>query len=358
MLCITPVEGFRNAKTGTLTMDRTEAGVHPAVPIQQVACGQCMPCRITTQQDLVTRCVHETIVNEKTRGSAIFATLTYRTEDLNERRELIPKDTQDFNKRVRSNVGPFRFLQAAEYGPGTLRPHHHYLAWFPETNWFEGARKVRTGNFPLFEHPRLNELWGHGYIHFGRVDVGSARYVSNYTLKKSGYLDEIQGLKTGHRPNTFHREGPRTLIASGDDGYTRQWVETATGLPMTDTWEVQPEFQRRSTGRGDNRGLGHRFYTRHKEQIFGTAEHPNDNPFHIILTENGSSKTRVPAYYMDLLEKDDPELYDWHRERRKEVAKQQDRKWIKAGTTRAYQAQAALVTKYDRMMLHYRPEHQ
>lgn len=86
---------------------------------------------------------------------------------------LVKKDMQDWLKRLRQNIRPFkiRYFLVGEYGGETQRPHYHVILF----------------NFPLdLDLDRvLTETWTFGLYHIGTVTPASIHYCSKYSLDSS-----------------------------------------------------------------------------------------------------------------------------------------------------------------------------
>lgn len=139
---------------------------HPKAGQIQVACKQCLPCRITKQSSLALRCILEN--NSSLSGE--FWTLTYADAP----DKLDYSDFSKFMKRYRThnqrseNPIPIRFLGCGEYGSKTGRAHFHALLW---------------NGLPRPEKVSLTRLWPHGFVYIGTVTPSSIRYTARYTLK-------------------------------------------------------------------------------------------------------------------------------------------------------------------------------
>lgn len=103
-------------------------------------------------------------------GDSSFLTLTYSEENLPEGGTLVPKDAQDFLKRLRKAFSPraLRFYLVGEYGDQTWRPHYHAALF---------------GVSPL-EEQIVAKAWGLGHVMLGDLSVQSASYVAGYVTKK------------------------------------------------------------------------------------------------------------------------------------------------------------------------------
>ena len=74
MPCFSPLRGFKDPHTGGLTFRRD--GVRSEM---EVACGQCLGCRLDYSRMWALRISHEAVMHEFDGGNC-FVTLTYRDE--------------------------------------------------------------------------------------------------------------------------------------------------------------------------------------------------------------------------------------------------------------------------------------
>jgi hypothetical protein len=186
-------------------------------------------------------------------------TLTYSPQQLPADQGLHKSDWQDFAKRLRAKLGPFRFFMCGEYGEQTYRPHYHALIFghdFTEDRK-EAEQTNKQNHHKLYTSETLDKLWQKGNCVIGEVTAQSAAYVAGYILKESG--------------NAIGR------------------IDEATG----EYWEVAPPFQLMSR----RPGLGAAWSERWRSDIY-----PSDE---VII--DGTPRG-VPAYYDKLLLKHDPEL--------------------------------------------------
>lgn len=233
----------------------------------EVACGQCQGCRLARARDWAIRAVHEGQLHERN----CFVTLTYRPECMPADWSLQVGDWQGFAKRVRRELGPFRFLHCGEYGPRTLRPHYHACVFgqdFGRRDWIP----VRPG---LWTSMVLAERWGLGQVTVGELTWQSAAYVARYVMgKATGELAESR--------------------------YER--VDPDTG----ECWQVRPEYSTMSR----RPGLGAEWFDRFYESDVA----PRDEVVH------AGKSYRVPKFYDRLLESRDPERAASLKAKRREVA--------------------------------------
>jgi len=141
-----------------------------------VPCGQCMSCRVTRLNEIVTRSYLEYAGNSR---MATFFTLTYAPEHLPEGATLVKKDFQKFMKRFRDHIQlkNIRFMGVGEYGDLSQRPHYHgiiygiphdYCAKYIEKAWNFGFVQTRP-------------LAGTGDM---KDAMNSINYTASYTIKK------------------------------------------------------------------------------------------------------------------------------------------------------------------------------
>lgn len=130
-------------------------------------CGQCLPCRINKSRIWTVRLLLE----QSTSEFSYFITVTIDDDNLNMRREVVPKDLQKFIKRLRKRLSPgrFRYFAVGEYGDETHRPHYH-LAVF--------------SNIPIFLQD-IEDTWHQGKIvEIQELNKDLAKYIVGYVVKK------------------------------------------------------------------------------------------------------------------------------------------------------------------------------
>jgi len=218
------------------------------------------------------RAVHEAQMHAENS----FITLTYNEEHLPKDQSLHVRHWQLFAKKVRKEMGPFRFLHCGEYGEDKLRPHYHAcifgLDWHED--WKVHPRK--KGKKPLWTSGRLSRLWGNGFSTIGSLSFDSAAYVGGYCVKK----------KTGKEAA---KEYERLDVATGE------------------ITQVKPTYATMSR----NPGLGHDWYQKYHADVY-----PGD-----FVVQKGV-KFRPPTYYDTLLEKSNPELWREIQEKRQAIVKE------------------------------------
>lgn len=147
-----------------------------------VPCGKCEACLSNRRNAWSFRLFQEM----KNSESGYFLTLTYDddqipTEFVNINGEIHcvgvvkKKHIQDFLKRLRRSIEPFkiRYFAVSEYGPKTDRPHYHMLLF----------------NFPHLLKDKLDEYinsaWGFGFTRVDPINIARIQYVTSYCLDSS-----------------------------------------------------------------------------------------------------------------------------------------------------------------------------
>lgn len=168
------------------------------------SCGQCMPCRVQKRRVWT----HRLLLEGNCHTDNCFITLTYDDENLprleDGRGILVPKDAQDFLKRLRKHYAParFRFFCVGEYGDKSERPHYHMVLFnYPACTRVGGSKFDKSGHCCATCDVILDK-WGLGHVHIGTLTAQSAGYVARYTTKKMTAADDMR-LKG--RPPEFAR---------------------------------------------------------------------------------------------------------------------------------------------------------
>lgn len=205
-----------------------------------------------------------------------FITLTYDSKSLPDDSKdplgrwdhsLHKHHWQNFAKKVRRDVGPFRYLHCGEYGDEDARPHLHALVFGQDFR--AGAEQVDEN---LWSSPQLTSCWPWGFNSVGSVEFDSAAYVAAYTIKK------------------------RT---KGTEGQLYQRFDPTTG----ECWEVEPEYATHSR----RPGLGSTFIEKYMSDVY-----PAD---HVVVP--GKGIFRPPAYYDDKLKEKDTDLWNYVMQKRR-----------------------------------------
>lgn len=241
-------------------VDRTEI---------EIPCGQCIGCRLERGRQWAIRCVHEA----KMHASNVFVTLTYATPNLPAFGSLDYRDVQLFFKRLRkarygNAKGSLRYFCCGEYGELLSRPHYHAILFgiaFPDSKpW-----KKENGN-QLYTSEELTRLWGKGHCSLGAVTFESAAYVARYSMKK--------------------------LVGPMSDSHYRR-VDPETG----EVAQLEPEFGRMSR----NPGIGTTWWMKYRSDVKANG----------TVVSRGR-EANPPRFYLNKLEKEDPEKAEAFKQRR------------------------------------------
>lgn len=268
MPCYRPLTARRTTE-GTIAFD--DAG--SSLTTIQLPCGRCIGCRLDRARDWTIRCIHEAQLHEPRN---CFLTLTYNDAHLPPDESLDVRDWQTFAKRLRHQIGPFRFFHVGEYGDENLRPHYHALLFGQD---FAEDRIAWTRNQhgdPIYTSDTLDKTWGLGFATISDVTWTSAAYCARYALKKI--------------------TGPQAA-----EHYTR--IDYDTG----EIWNVKPEYATMSR----RPGLGKQWLEQYADEIY-----PDD-----AVRLNGALHP-PPRYYDQQLP--DQELETLKTHRRKAVASRAD----------------------------------
>jgi len=254
MTCYTPLKAHR-LDDGTISF-KARTGEGDAIDL---ACGQCIGCRIGRSKMWAVRCMHEASLYENN----CFLTLTYSDEHLPIDSSLDYSHYQGFMKRLRKRYQgiKIRFYMCGEYGDLNYRPHYHAIIFNHDFHDKELFFSSKSGH-KVYRSQQLEELWKFGQSSIGNVTEQSAGYVARYVVKKI--------IGRGHDINP--KTGKRF-----DAVYDR--VNPETG----EIYKVIPEFTRMSLKPGIAQGWFDKFY--------------NDvYPLDAIVTEGGR-RMKPPRYY-------------------------------------------------------------
>ena len=247
MPCYSPLKGWKDNETGGIKFRRDGA-----TEKMEVACGQCLGCRLDYSRMWAMRIVHESSLYEITGGNC-FITLTYRDrlecdEDQLRDKLHIPDDFglhkdhfQKFMKRLRKAFAPqrIRFYMCGEYGDtckhglsmdttgcplcNVGRPHYHACLFNCE---FPDLVPYGSDNGELrYTSPLLESIWKYGFVDVGELNFESAAYVARYVLKK------VTGVQSHEHYMSYDYDGvvtfltPEFTLMSRKPGIGRDWFE-------------------------------------------------------------------------------------------------------------------------------------
>jgi len=272
MPCYHPVTAWRSKHPNANGKRSLVFSSDQGAPLSQlqIPCGGCIGCRLDKSRQWSARLMHEAKDHEQ----KSFITLTYDDINLPEDNSLNKKHFQDFMKRFRKkHGGKLRYFMCGEYGDQTERPHYHAIIYGCD---FADKTKHSKGTqgHQLYKSKTLDDLWGLGHTWIGDVTHESCGYVARYCMKK---VTGEQALEHYSRVNE----------------QTGEW------------YLLQPEYINMSL----KPGIGATFYEKFKTDLY-----PAD--FAVVK----GKKIPVPKYYDRQLERENPELLDTLKTRRKQRA--------------------------------------
>lgn len=138
-----------------------------------------------------------------------FVTLTYAVDPVS----LVPLHHRQFMDALRKRISPLRvrFYMVGEYGEKNGRPHFHYVLFgYPSCRRATSRRDKTVRCCSACD--LLEEVWGKGHIKNLPLEIGSARYVARYVIKKMTRYDDP---RLGNRHPEFARMSLRPGIGSG-----------------------------------------------------------------------------------------------------------------------------------------------
>ena len=200
-------------------------------PDYLVPCGQCMSCRLERSRVWACRIMQESKFHER----CCFLTLTYSDDELPLNRSLDKSHLRSFFKDLRGRLdyycnGRIRYFGVGEYAEEkegdeeSGRPHYHAIVFgedFREemaargrTKYYRNEEEPSRSGHPQWSHGVIEDVWPRGLHRVSELSFESAAYVARYALKK------ITGA-----PQVDHY-GDRTLeFQSISNGIGRSWFE-------------------------------------------------------------------------------------------------------------------------------------
>lgn len=176
-------------------------------PFNGHGCGACLPCRLKKRREWT----HRIMLEADLHADNAFLTLTYRDGPFS----LEPLDHRRFMDALRKRLKPLRvrFYAVGEYGEKHGRPHYHYaLFGYPSCKRGSVSARARGKYRCCAPCDILEEVWGRGFIYNKPLEMGSARYIARYVIKKMTRFDDP---RLGNRHPEFARMSLKPGIGAG-----------------------------------------------------------------------------------------------------------------------------------------------
>lgn len=224
MTCYSPLTAYKSRAPGENGKHNIGFSSGGDVSPLQLACGQCIGCRIDRSRQWAARCLHESTLH----SANSFLTLTYNDKHLPANKSVSVSELQVFMRALRRKIKPekVRFFSCGEYGDQFNRPHYHIALFgydFPDKELF--AQK--SGN-KIYTSETLTKIWGKGFCSIGELNYKTAAYIARYVIKKINgdrafeHYNEIDK-ETGEILNT---RNPEFINMSRKPGIGKDWFET------------------------------------------------------------------------------------------------------------------------------------
>lgn len=280
---------------------------------QEIPCGKCYACRLNYSAEWATRIMLEKEYYKD--YECWFITLTYDDNHLvipdtfeyngqtfrNDgtwNGTLVKNDIQKFIKRIRRKYpnNNIKYYLCGEYGSRNLRPHYHIIILglpIPISDLYEPYIDPKFHKEHYKSH-YIDKIWGKSQLNdVSQVEWSNVAYTARYCMKKVG--------------DSWNKE---------------EWAKLGK----------IPEFVTMS------RDIGRRYYEEHKDKIW-----KNDNM--IMKTVKGNiGHCKPPKRYMNILEKQDPQLALKIKNARQQIAIHSD---ITENQTSDYTDLEKLLIQYD-----------
>ncbi len=283
MACYKPLKGYKDITTGGLVF--TKKNTHSKL---EVACGQCLGCRVDHRLMWSIRIIHEACMHRDHHGNS-WVTLTYRdpsacTEQqykdhhhIHKYGQLQPSHVSKFIRSLRKANADhkIRYFYCGEYGDENQRPHYHMCVFnhsFDDQYLWKDDEGVYT-----YTSEELQKHWPWGFTTVGELNLHTAAYTAGYIFKKI----------TGRKAEEHYLRCDEYGVA--------YWL--------------LPEYVRMSTGRKFPAGIGAAFYEKYTSDIFPHDKSP--------IPGHGESEL-VPRYYQNILAEQNPAMLEEIKELRQE----------------------------------------
>ncbi len=230
MPCLAPLPATQD-EDGSVTLRQSllEAKMEDGQYLE-LPCGRCGTCRSKRVRSWAIRSHHEAQMATRIHkgvevSNGCFITLTYDDWNLPPDGSLDVKHWQNFAKKLRRTLGPFRFLHCGEYGPKTHRPHYHACIFgldFHEDRVLWQQADGRT----TWLSDTLSQVWGKGFTTLAPLNFATASYVAGYVFKKLKTADHLAEHSVyGESPEPLFTEKPEYVTMSRNPGLGTPWLD-------------------------------------------------------------------------------------------------------------------------------------
>ncbi len=199
----------------------------------ELPCGSCEGCRSVRIKNWAIRGYHESLTNTRLTSygpviNGCFVTLTYDEDNVPSDYSLRLADWKSFCKKLRRDVGKFRFLACGEYGPKGQRPHFHACIYgidFHEDREICATSTAKKDSVEWTSNT-LSRTWKRGFCTLGPLSFATASYTAGYVMKK---LSGAQHLQTNaiygadSRPILLRKQ--EFNVMSKNPGLGAKWFE-------------------------------------------------------------------------------------------------------------------------------------
>lgn len=296
------------------------AGHYKIIPIP---CKECIGCKLDYSREWANRGYLESLDWEQN----YFVTLTYNEENITIPDEivtpneftftiddieeiewqgtLVPKELQDFMKRLRINMtrkygqkGPIRAMMAGEYGGQTKRPHYHLILFnlqLPAESFYEP--RIKWEKYTYYKNHIIDEAWQNkGFADICEANWNTMAYVARYITKKIN--------------------GKQSEIHYGVQGQIKEFMHVS-----------------------NRPGIARNYYEKNKDEIYQTDKI-------MIKNAKGIHYVKPPKYFDELYKKEHPREFERIKEiRRKRMLDQLRLKAKSTSLNRYEQLQIEKTTK-------------
>lgn len=275
MSCYHPITAYQSVNpTGKKQIYFGSKPLTIATSLITLPCNKCIGCRLDYGQEWGARMHHESQMHDDN----MFLTLTFDQESVPHDRGLKKTHMQLFMKRFRKYLAKehpgkkISYFQSGEYGESeTTRPHYHAIIFgfaMPDMLWIDGEETHK-----YYTSETLNKIWGNGNVIIADVTPESCNYVARYLLKD---------LRTNNWESDYDICDPST-------GEIHQRIKPFSSM------STKP-------------AIGKSWYEKHKTDCF---------PSGFLI--NQGKRMPIPGYYLNLLQKEDPEQHAIQKEIRRKA---------------------------------------